>query len=253
MTRPLQSVVLSGTVLVAVGLFLACGGSEQKKPKAPTQDRAIDLHGGDDRSRCDFKGRTDREVIETTGPGAVVPNIRRVYAIVGEGEDTRKVLLCREVDTNLDNVKDVVRTYTDKGDALYEQADSDFDGRVDTWITFSRGRMSKVQVDENGDGRPDETRYYVDGKLSRVQRDRNYDGKADVWEIYDKGHLQRMGVDLDFDGHVDRWDRDEEQARLEALKEREEEEKAEAAAEAEAGAEPSDGGVTDAYVSPRNR
>ena len=64
-------------------------------------------------------------------------------------------------------------------------------------------------------------------------------------------------MDLDFDGHVDRWDRDEEQARLDALKEREEEEKAEAAAEAAAeadgGAGPSDGGVTDAYVSPRKR
>ncbi len=230
--------------------FTACGGSETKKPKAPGMDRAVDAHGKDDRSQCDFKGRNDREVIETRGPGALEPNIRRVFAIVGEGEEARRALLCREVDTNLDGVKDVVRTYSDKGDALHEQADTDYDGRVDTWIAFSRGRIAKVQIDSNKDGAPDQFRFYVDGKLSRVQRDTNHNGKPDVWEIYDNGRLQRMGVDLDHDGQVDRWDRDEELARQEALKEKEEADKEEAAAAADAGASDA---ATDAYVSPRKR
>ena len=49
---------------------------------------------------------------------------RRVYSIVGEGEDRKKLLLCREVDTNLDGAKDVMRTYTDKGEPLNELAES---------------------------------------------------------------------------------------------------------------------------------
>jgi len=163
----------------------------------------------DDRSRCDYKGRGDREVVESLGPGAKTANIRRVYGIVGEGEDRHRVLLCREVDTNLDGVKDVVRTYTDKGDPLNEVADTNFDGKIDTWITFAKGRVSKLRIDHNGDGQDDETRFYVNGQLSRAQIDTNYDGKPDVWEIYDDGKLERRGVDLDFDGHVDRWDRDE--------------------------------------------
>ncbi len=163
----------------------------------------------DDRSRCDYKGRGDREVVESLGPSAKTANIRRVYGIVGEGEDRHRVLLCREVDTNLDGVKDVVRTYTDKGEALNEVADTNFDGKMDTWITFAKGRVAKLRLDHNGDGQDDETRFYTAGQLSRAQIDTNYDGKPDVWEIYDDGKLERRGVDLDFDGHVDRWDRDE--------------------------------------------
>jgi hypothetical protein len=194
----------------------------------------------DDRSRCDYKGRADREVVESLGPGAKNANIRRVYGVVGEGEDRHRVLLCREVDTNLDGVKDVVRTYTDKGDALNEVADTNFDGKMDTWITFTKGRVSKLAVDHNGDGQPDETRYYVGGQLSRAQIDTNYDGKPDVWEIYDDGKLERRGVDLDFDGHVDRWDRDEI-----ALREIEQKDEAaeKAAAAADAGAASGAGGA----------
>lgn len=249
-----REIAVSAGFAAAAALFFACGGSETPKPKA-ANDRGVaeDKHNQDDRSNCDFRGRKDRDVQETTGPGAIQPNIRRVFAIIGIGEDARRVLLCREVDRNLDGVKDVVRTYNDRGEAIYEKADTDYDGKMDTWITFARGRMGKVEVDNSGDGKPDEFRFYSEGQLSRVQRDTNQDGKPDVWEIYEKGRLQRMGVDLDFDGHVDRWDRDEEAARLAEQKEREEEER-EAAKDAGASEDAGDATVvTDAHVSPRNR
>jgi hypothetical protein len=236
------------SVLAAGAATYACGGSESK-PKASGSAREVSGIQTDDRSRCDFKGRGDREVAESSGPGAEKPNIRRVFAIVGEGEDRRRILLCREVDTNLDGAKDVVRTYNDKGDVLNELSDTNFDGKIDTWTSFARGRVAKVQLDNDHDGSPDETRFYVGGKLSRLQRDTNRDGKPDVWEIYDEGHLQRMGVDLDFDGHVDRWDRDEVAMRALAEKEREEDEKAAAEEERKRDA----GGVTDARVSARHR
>ncbi len=225
------------TLLVASG----CGSSE-KKPAASAAngDRVTRGISASDRSRCDFVGRADRETVETAGPGSVTPNIRRVFALVGEGEDRHRVILCREVDTNLDGIKDIVRTYTDKGEVATELADANFDGIIDTWITFSNGRLAKVELDKNADGKPDETRYYMHGKLSRIQRDENHDGRPDVWEIYEDGHLKRMGVDLDHDGRVDRWDRDEILAREEATDDnrKAEEEAKKAAAEKAAEAPP---------------
>jgi hypothetical protein len=239
---------------VAVGfLAWACGGSSEPPPKAPETAGRVQGIQGEDASRCDFKGRADREVNETAGPGSIQPNIRRVFAIVGEGEERRKILLCREVDTNLDGMKDVVRTYTDKGEALNELADADYDGQIDTWVTFSRGRIAKWQSDHNRDGRPDEARFYSGGKLARAQRDTNNDGKPDTWEIYDEGRLQRMGVDLDHDGHVDRWDRDEEVMRALAEQERQEIEREEAERKKQSADQLDAGGVTDARVSVRKR
>ncbi len=249
-------------VAVATGagvLGFACGGGAQEgpPPQAATQREGHPQGlAGADASRCDYKGRSDREVQETSGPGSVAQNIRRVYALMGEGEERRRVLICREVDTNLDGVKDVVRTYNERGEPLKETADTDYDGKIDTWVTFARGKIVKVEIDHTGHGKPDETRVYMNGKLSRVQRDANHDGKVDTWEIYDDGKLQREGVDLDGDGRVDRWDRDEITLRELNEKERREDEAAEqkaAAEEKQKKEQALDGGVTDARVSARRR
>lgn len=162
-----------------------------------------------DRARCDFEGRDDRELNQTAGPGSVLPNVRRIYQILGTGDERRKVLVCREIDTNLDGVRDLIRTFNEKGESFHEEADANYDGRMDTWITFNNGRIQKESIDRNFDGKPDEWKYYVSGALSRIQRDVNGDGKPDIWEFYVQGHLERMGIDLDHDGHVDRWDHDD--------------------------------------------
>jgi hypothetical protein len=219
-------------------MFVACGGTGGPVQSAANQQGQVSGLSKDDQSKCEFRARPDREVRETAGPGSLAANIRRVYAILGTGEDRRRVLLCREVDTNLDGTKDVVRTYNDKGEKVNELSDSDYDGRIDTWVTFSGGRISKVEVDKQGLGKPTEWRYYVGGKLSRAQRDTNKDGKADVWEVYARGKLQRMGVDLDGDGRVDRWDRDEVMARAELEAEEREAEEAEKKRDAD---KPADG------------
>jgi hypothetical protein len=246
--------LVSGCAVSVALAVAACGGSGSGKAKAPQKEVAG--VPADDKSRCDFQGRADRETSEATGPGSNYPNIRRVFGIMGNGEDRRRVLLCREVDTNLDGAKDIVRTFNDKGEPLSELSDSNYDGKIDTWITFARGRVSKMQVDSSGRGEPDETRFYVGGKLSRAQRDTNHDGKPDVWEVYEDGKLQRIGNDLDFDGHVDRWDRDEIALREIAEKERQEAEAEQKKAEQEKareGAPAVDAGATDARVSVRRR
>jgi hypothetical protein len=250
----------AAAVLLGSSLFgWQCGGGAEGglPPQAVVQKEGHPAGlTGDDQSRCDYKGRGDREATETAGPGAIAQNIRRVYALMGEGEERRRVLICREVDTNLDGVKDVVRTYNERGEALRETADTDYDGKVDTWVTFSRGKIAKVAVDHTKNGKPDEMRVYMNGKLSRVQRDSNDDGKIDTWEIYDDGKLQRAGVDLDRDGRVDRWDRDEVTLRELNEKERREDEAAEKKAAEEEKKQKElalDGGVTDARVSARRR
>ena len=193
---------------------LGCGGKSKPAESTVSTPNVVSVAGGvdggfGDGSRCEFRGRTDREAVETTGPGAVQPNVRRVYQMVGTGDSMHKVIMCREIDTNLDGVKDIVRTYTEKGESLHEQADANYDGRVDTWITFSGGRIAKEDIDTDFDGNPDVWKYYVAGTLSRIQRDTNRDAKPDRWEFYTGGKLERVGVDLDADGHVDRWDHDE--------------------------------------------
>ncbi|MCC6644421.1 MAG: hypothetical protein IT374_02480 [Polyangiaceae bacterium] len=198
----------------ALGVLAACSGRPansggQAAPRERGRATDASKEAVDDQTKCDFKGRDDREVSETAGMGTILPNVRKVYQVFGTGEDRRKVLVCREVDSNLDGIKDVVRTFTDKGEAASEQADSNFDGKIDTWITFAGGRVSKLAVDRDGDGQPDIWNFYVGGQLSRVQRDTTKDGKPDVWEFYNHGRLERMGVDLDGDGSVDRWDHDE--------------------------------------------
>jgi hypothetical protein len=252
-------IVASGSLaVISAALLGACGGGRAAVQTSRSQGAVARVSadgGSDDQSRCDFRGRPDREAVETAGPGAVQPNVRRVYQLVGSGESIHRVIACREIDTNLDGIKDVVRVFNEKGESLREEADGDYDGRPDTWITFSNGRIAKEEIDTNGDGRPDVWKYYVGGQLLRIQRDVNFDGKPDRWEFYDNGKLERAGLDLDFDTHVDRWDHDQ-VARLAA-------EQADrgsqgsapgaASAAADAGAPPADPAAADAGSKRRKR
>lgn len=207
-------VLAAGTLTAAV--IVACGGGGNgaigpgaNAPTAPGGSKDVSKWPSDDRSMCDWRNKPELEVSETAGPGALKPNVRRVYKLFGEEGARKKTLVCREIDTNLDGIKDVVRTFNNKGEAIHEEADRDYDGRIDVWINFVDGRLAQEDVDTNKDGKPDVWKFYVNGQLQRIRRDRNGDGKPDVWEIYSKGRLERVGVDDTYDGHVDRWDRDE--------------------------------------------
>lgn len=225
--RVLSKVVQVGLVGCAFAL-VGCGGSTP-----PPKDAAVSPGGSkdpskwpkDDRSLCGFRGQPELEASETAGPGALKPNVRRVYKSFGEGETRHKSLVCREIDTNLDGIKDVVRKFNERGEATKEDADRNYDGRLDIWQTFVHGRLAEVKLDTNFDGKVDVWKAYNEGKLSRVKRDRNHDGTPDIWEIYVEGKLERMGVDVSRDGHVDRWDRDEELRLAQEAEERRELEK----------------------------
>ncbi len=247
MKRSLASFIAWSIVPVGLGLVVACGGGNKERAPIGTGTTAVTPGGShdpskwpaDDRSRCDWRGKPELEIAETAGPGALKPNVRRVYRMEGEGDSRHKTLVCREIDTNLDGIKDVIRTFNAKGEAVKEESDRDYDGKSDVWLTFVDGRIAEEDLDTNHDGNPDVWKFYLDGQLNRIRRDRNFDGKADVWEIYTKGHLERVGVDDTFDGHVDRWDRDE------AMKyaQEQDEKKALAAMDAGVAAAPVDAGA----------
>ena len=226
-------------------VLVACGSSTPppaEASSAPGGSKDQTKWPADDHSMCDWHNKPELEVSETAGPGAIRPNIRRVYKTIGDGENRHRTLICREVDTNLDGIKDTVRTFNSKGEAQHEESDSNYDGKIDHWLSFNNGSMIEENIDTVGDGKPHEWKYYVNGQLSRIKRDRNGDGKPDVWEIYTKGKLERMGVDETGDGHVDRWDRDE------ILRQQQDAEEAAKLAQMDAGAgapAAGDGGKTD--------
>ena len=210
MTNPFRYTMLAALGLTgAIGLsaiLMACGGGVAKGAAGQKDPTAWP---SDDKSMCKWKGRTDVEVAEISGTGSLKPNIRRVFKLLGDVEHQHKQLECREIDTNLDGVKDIARFYNEKGEAAREDADTNFDGKIDQWVLFVDGKMAEIQIDTNNDGKPDVWKFYSEGNLIRIKRDKNHDGNVDTWEMYARGKLERMGVDENFDGHVDRWDRDD--------------------------------------------
>lgn len=165
----------------------------------------------DDHRRCDATGagRSSSEY-DTNADG--VPDVRKVFQIVGEGQDAHPVLICREVDLNHDGTKDMFRFYNDVGRTLREEEDRDFDGQLDVITYFDNGEVVRREFDSNRDGMIDMRMYYRDHRPYRAERelqsDNAQDFRPDYWEFYDsRGHVVRMGWDYDHDGRADRWDR----------------------------------------------
>jgi hypothetical protein len=217
MTFRAEKAWVTATTLITYWSFIGC--SSPPPPKAAVQvhnnEGLTKAAEGVGDSRCEVEGRSDRVRVLSQALGAEQGSIQRVYVTGANQEDGRRVVRCREVDTNLDGIKDLVRTYTDDGEPLLEQADSNYDGKVDTWVTFARGKVAHLEIDKNGDGKPDEYRVYSQGILTKVQRDMNLDGRIDTWEVYEQGRLNRIGTDQDGDEKVDRWLRDAELVRRE--------------------------------------
>ncbi len=163
--------------------------------------------------RCTRQG-AEQVVLDTNHDGT--PDVRKHYLRVGQGRTARLVMVCREVDLNYDGIKDVFRFYNDEGRPTREEADRDFDGRIDVMAYFEGGTIAREEWDTNRDARADTWIYFERGAPNRGERDTNFDGRADAWEYYEGGHVQRIGYDLDNDGRVDQWDRDQSRQHREA-------------------------------------
>jgi hypothetical protein len=204
----------TGAGAVGLAVLASCGAPKPAVRPGPGGSADAQTWPADDRSLCQvfvhWRNNPKLEVSETVGPGSFRPNVRRVYKVIGERDDRHSVLICREIDTNLDGIKDVVRTFNEKGEPLHEEADTNFDGRIDDWVNFADGRIVEEDMDTTfARGRPNVWKFYVNGEISRIRRNTHCpSGKADTWEIYFKSRLERVGSDSSCDGHVSRWDRD---------------------------------------------
>lgn len=201
-------------------LALACAGCsggkaslklDSAKNKVKAQAIGAPTQGsGDARCNANVAGR---EVSEYDTSGDEVPDVRKVFNAVGDGESTRLVLICRESDVNSDGRKDVVRYYDDEGRSLREEADRNFDGKMDSITVYQNGAVVRQEHDHNYDGKIDTKIFFEAGKALRAERDLK--GRStettwhpDRWEYYEAGRMVRMGTDVDGDTRVDKWDRD---------------------------------------------
>lgn len=224
------------TLAAALAFSLACGDDEET-----TAGDGDETSGGEDTAsrgpdngRCDTSG-PGLETSEYDTSGDDLPDVRKVFRVVGTGRLSRLIMVCREADLNNDGLKDVVRYYNDEGSPLREEADRDFDGRLDEITFYENGRIFRKELDTNADGRVDTKIFYEEGRPTRTERDiagrsTANEWRPDQWEYYEDGRLVRMGTDLDGDGRVDRWDRDADwqRAREEAARQEQMEEDADA-------------------------
>jgi hypothetical protein len=203
--------------------LVACGSKDPKPVTSPGAGAGESTSGGEnvDGGRCVPDGE-GYEVTEYDTSGDNTPDVRKVFKTMGEGSLARLVLICREADLNGDGRKDIVRLYTEEGRPMREEADRDFDGRIDEITHFTNGRVSLQEIDTSGNGTIDTKIFYEGGQPERAERDMRSRSTAsewrpDRWEYYADGHTVRIGTDLNGDGKVDRWDRDEERLRNSAL------------------------------------
>ncbi|GAC1560143.1 MAG: hypothetical protein NVS3B10_18600 [Polyangiales bacterium] len=197
-------IALSGALVGTV----ACGASATKR--AGTPPKAIASTNFKNATRCD-SSKPGRELSYHDLAGTGKPDMVEVigYSKQASGMSEGRPL-CMELDTNRDGKLDLLRVFDDNGEIESEEADRNYDGKSDVWISYEKGLITKIAFDTQFKGLADEFHYYRDGKLKRIERDRNGDGKIDVWEFYlADGKLERMGVDLDLNGKVDVWYRDE--------------------------------------------
>lgn len=201
-------------------MLLGCGSSggvpEAKAPEGEHGRSQLVQGAGDESHVADKCSGTDarHEVSEYDTSGDEDPDVRKVFLRVGEGTLARLVLICRETDLNADGNRDVVRYYSEEGRPLREEADRDFDGRMDQITVFQEGQILRQEFDNSGSGKIDTKIFFDNGEPLRAERDMKGRStpdqwRADRWEYYEQGRVVRMGTDVDGDGKVDRWDRDE--------------------------------------------
>jgi len=214
-------------MLCLLGLsLLGCSSTKDAKPVTSpgAAGQAAEPTSGSevaDNGRCTPDG-PGYETSEYDTSGDNTPDVRKLFRTVGQGSLARLVLACREADLNGDHRKDIVRIYTEEGRPLREEADRDFDGRIDEITHFANGRISLQELDTSGNGVIDTKIFYEAGQPERAERDmagRSTRGqwRPDRWEYYVDGRTVRIGTDIDGDGKVDRWDRDEERLSASAL------------------------------------
>lgn len=142
---------------------------------------------------------TVQEATDLDGNGQ--PDVWTSYREVKSGKDkVTKVLIRKATDLNGDGRVDVQTLFDDRGDALKEDLDLDFDGRADKVRWYKKGAIDREELCTRFDGRVDVRKYYEDGVLVVKQVDTTRSGRFDEFQYFAGGKLARVGWDRDGDG-----------------------------------------------------
>ena len=113
-------------------------------------------------------------------------------------------MIRKEADQDYDGRLDTWQTYT--GNSLDERTlDTNNDGRVDTWERYWGGLMVERVIDRNGDGTKDAVYTFSDGSLVEERHDRDDDGQSDRIVTYQDRRKTRSREDHSGDGQIDTW------------------------------------------------
>lgn len=86
-----------------------------------------------------------------------------------------------ETDRNDDGVTDYLLFFDQRGRKEHEEFDFDFDGKMDDFLYYADGELSKEEIDSNFDGKVDIWVYLVGGMyIKKYERDLDGDGIADM-------------------------------------------------------------------------
>ncbi|MDP6977208.1 MAG: hypothetical protein QF570_01235 [Myxococcota bacterium] len=120
-------------------------------------------------------------------------------------DNKRKLKAVRlSLDADSDGKPEVVRFITRKGDTpLRHEEDRNYDGRMDAYLTFVKGRLVARELDSNYDGRNDIFERYKGGRQTERSLDRDHDDVVDAFYEYDGRYLARERHDADNNGTVD--------------------------------------------------
>lgn len=192
----------------------ASGSLQAQRLKRGTGGAADPKGTGDPRCDATVVSRSQSE-FDTNEDGN--RNVRKVYYVRGgtaEGSSGHSQLICREADVNGDGVKDLIRTYDDEGQSLREDADRNFDGKIDMTIVYQHGKIVTKEFDQNYDGVIDGKTFFEGGRAVRTELDLKglstpQQWRPTQWQYFEEGGIVRMGTDLDGDSKIDRWERDQ--------------------------------------------
>jgi hypothetical protein len=111
-------------------------------------------------------------------------------------------------DTNFVVDKGNVKAHYDpkSGRLRKMEADTNKNGRFDTYSYMDGTRIDRIEIDRDEDGKIDRWEHYKDGKLESVGSSTRGDGVEDEWAYQGpSGALARIETDTDRDGKIDKW------------------------------------------------
>ena len=107
--------------------------------------------------------------------------------------------------TDIELLRQEARATLAKGNTQWLEFDTNGDGKINHFMLIGRNH-DKIyeEMDTNHNGRIDTLSYYSRGVLVREEIDTNHDGKVDLWVYISEGiYIERYARDTNYDGIID--------------------------------------------------